>query len=168
MLAGLLDLAVVGALSAAASLAWFAMHPAQMPPRYWNQLDYLVDLINHHPDVVLPPVVAFVGVFLVWETLFVATIGNAPFARLFGMRVVTWRGRSAGPVRAFLRAALALVLAAAVGAGPLWAVVSPRRRMLHDILCGCHVLRGVVRTEPRRDDETPDVGGPAWEAGPRR
>jgi len=169
LLAGLVDLAIQAALAAGATWAWFARRPPDLPPRYWNQLDYLVDLVNTRPDLFLPPLAAFVAVHVAWQTAFCATLGNAPVARALGMRVVDGRGRAIGPVRAFLRTVLGVPLAAAAFAGPLWALVSPRRRMLHDILCGCHVLRGGVPAPDAPEDAPPAGDGePAWEAGPRR
>lgn len=166
--AGLVDLAVVGALAAGATLAWFALVPPEFPPRYWNHLDYLVDLINMRPDLVLPPMIAFATVYVLWDTAFTAALGNSPAARLFKMRVVNGRGQPVGVIRAFVRAVMSLAFAAAAFAGPLWALVSPRRRMLHDILSGCHVVRGDVFVGPCPEAVPVDDGVPAWEAGPRR
>lgn len=168
MVAGIVDLAVVGALAVGATLAWFGLHPPEFPPRYWNHLDYLVDLINMRPDLVLPPVVAFVAAYVLWDTVFTAALGHTPTARLFRMRVVNGRGQPVGVIRAFVRALMSLAFAAAAFAGPLWALVSPRRRMLHDILCGCHVVRGDVVAGPCPEVAPVDDGTPAWEAGPRR
>jgi uncharacterized RDD family membrane protein YckC len=166
--AGLVDLAVEVGLAAAVTMAWFAWRPAEFPPRYWNHPDYLVDLVNTRPDLAWPPVLAFVIVYIAWETAFAATLGNSPFARLLGMRVVTGRGRPIGVVRAFVRASISLAFAATAFAGPLWAMVSPRRRMLHDILCGCHVARGDVPVVSCPGPVPVDDGVPTWESGPRR
>jgi uncharacterized RDD family membrane protein YckC len=166
--AGAVDLVVVGTLAVGGTLAWFSLVPPEFPPRYWNHLDYLVDLVNTRPDLVLVPLVAFAGTYVLWTTAFTVALGNSPVARLFGMRVVTGRGRPVGVIRAFARALLSLAFAAAAFAGPLWALVSPRRRMLHDILCGCHVVRGDVLDGPRPEVAPVDDGMPAWEAGPRR
>lgn len=168
VVAGLIDLALVGALAAGATLGWFAVHPPEFPPRYWNHLDYLVDLVNTRPDLVLPPLIAFAAVHVLWDTVFTTVLGSGPAARLFGMRVVSGRGRPVGVVRAFLRAMLSLMLASVAFVGPLWSLVSPRRRMLHDILCGCHVVRGDVPAAPFPDVVPGDDGTPAWETGPRR
>ena len=142
IVAGVLDLAPVSALAAAATWAWFDRHPPDLPPRYWNVFDYAVDLVHLRPDALLVFPVAFAVVFLLWETLWTAALGGAPAARLLGIRVITTSGRRVGLFRSLVRAVLALVLAAAAGIGPAWALVSPRRRMLHDILCACLAVRG--------------------------
>ncbi len=165
---GLVDLAIEAGLAVAVTLAWFIWRPVEFPPRYWNHLDYLVDLLNTRPDLVWPPIFAFIFVYIAWETTFVSTLGNSPFARLLGMRVVTGRGRPIGVIRAFVRTVMSLVFAATAFVGPLWAMVSPRRRMLHDILCGCHVVRGNVSVVSRPKPEPVDDLVPAWESGPRR
>ncbi len=150
--AGLLDLGVEAALGVA--LGWWALPAEEWPPRYWNLLDYAVDIACHRPDLAARAVGPFVGVFLVWEILWGRVVGNAPFARLFGMRVITSRGRRPGVLRCAVRAALALAGAALAFAGPLVAVVHPRRRMLHDMITGCHVLRGAAPPDAdvRSDD----------------
>lgn len=145
--AGLLDLVVEAALGVA--LAWWSLPAEEWPPRYWNFLDYAVDIACHHPDLAARAVAPFVAVFLVWETSWGRTVGNAPFARLFGMRVVTSRGRRPGVLRGAVRALFALAGAVLAFAGPLVAVVHPRRRMLHDMMTGCHVLRGAGPPDER-------------------
>lgn len=142
--AGALDLALQVAIVAGAVVLWTREFPPDLPPRYWNAFDYLVDLANARPALVVLPVAAFVALHLAWETLWTSTLGATPFTRLLGMRACTSGGRRPGPVRAFLRAALGLVLGAAAMVGPAWSIVSGQRRMLHDILTACHVLRGPV------------------------
>ncbi len=142
LLAGLLDLVPVAALAAAGCRAWFAFHPPHLPPRYWNVLDYAVDVLNRQPRIAAVPLVAFAAAWLAWETAWLRGLGATPIARLAGLRVVTSEGGRVGWGRALARSALSLVLGAAAGIGPAWALPSPRRRMLHDILTGCQVVRG--------------------------
>jgi uncharacterized RDD family membrane protein YckC len=142
--AALLDLVPVSCLAAAVTWAWFDANPTSLPPRYWNWFDYAVDLVNGRPDLVFPPIVAFAGSYVVWETLAARVLGCPPFARALGMRLCTSRGRRPGTARLAARAVMGLALACAALVGPAVALVSPRRRMLHDILAGCLVLRGEV------------------------
>jgi uncharacterized RDD family membrane protein YckC len=145
LVAGLLDLVPESALAAAVAWAWFTRYPPGLPPRYWNVFDYIVDIANVRTDVALVFPVAFAAAFVLWETLWTATLGAAPMARLLGIRVVTSSGRRIGWFRSLLRAVLSLVLAAAAGIGPAWALLSPRRRMLHDILCASLAVRGPLQ-----------------------
>lgn len=152
LVAGLVDLAVEAALGAA--LAWWSLPAEEWPPRYWNVVDYAVDIACHHPDLAARAVWPFVVVFLAWETFWGRAIGNAPFARLLGMRVVTSRGRRPGALRLALRAILGLAGAAFAFTGPLVAIVHPRRRMLHDMMTRCHVLLGAAPPDAEaRSDE---------------
>ncbi|MBM4397161.1 MAG: RDD family protein [Deltaproteobacteria bacterium] len=159
LIVGALDLAIEAGIAAAISLAWLQGSGLPLPPRYWNAFDYLVDVAGTVPEAIAIPALIFAGVFLVWETAFGSLLGAAPVARLAGMRLVTTSGRKPGVVRVGLRAALALPLALAAGIGPATALASPRRRMLHDILAGCLVLRGDVPDGwGRRQDADSDAG----------
>ena len=142
--AGLLDLAIEAGLVIAALWAWWRAYPLDLPPRYWNAFDYAIDLANGQRYLLIRGAVLFAIVHVVWQTLWSRLIGAAPVARLMGMRVVTTRGRQPGLVRLCFRAGIALPLALFGLLGPLWAFVSPRRRMLHDVLTGCELLRGPV------------------------
>jgi uncharacterized RDD family membrane protein YckC len=171
LFAGLFDLLPVLALVAAGLWGWWLSNPVELPPRYWNVLDYSVDLVLARPGLVIMPLAAFSVVFIAWETLFTGLIGAAPFARLTGMKVLSGSGARIGLFRASIRAVLSLVLASAAGVGPAWSLLSPRRRMLHDILCGTHVVVG-PEPRPRADhggEQRPPVPEPASDhAGPRR
>ncbi len=170
---GVLDLTVVAGITVGLAKAWNALFPTDLPPRYWNGFDYLVDLVNQRPEIVLGPAVAGISTWLVWQTFWGRFAGNTPFARLFGMQVVTGAGRRPGVVRLVIRGVLAVMLALPGLAGPLFAFASPGRRMLHDILTGCRVLKGSV-PDAMEDDSGPksaDSGryGPhVWLEGPRR
>lgn len=172
-LAGGLDLGLVAGVSASLTLAWFHWNPTEFPPRYWNHLDYLVDVINTRPDLIGPPVILFVVVFLVWETLFGWGLGNSPFGRLLGMRVCTPAGLRPVPLRFAIRALLSLVGSVAAMAGPLVALAHPERKMLHDIVTGCYVLTGPVPRgweRPLKGATDPDTRASPhrYQDGPRR
>lgn len=151
LLVGLLDLAVEVVLGAA--LVWWWLPAEEWPPRYWNLFDYAVDVACHHTDLAVRSVSAFAVVFVVWEVFWGKVIGNAPIARMAGMQVVTSRGRRPGTIRLAFRAVLALVGGAFAFAGPLLAIVSPSRRMLHDMMSSCHVVSGAA---PAGADSPPD------------
>ncbi len=164
LVAGLVDLAVEAALGAA--LAWWLLPAEEWPPRYWNLMDYAVDIACHHPDLAARAAWPFVVVFLVWETLWGRAAGNTPFARILGMRIVTSRGRRPGVLRLGLRAILSLAGGLLAFTGPLLAIVHPRRRMLHDMMTRCHVLLGAA--PPDADARPDDAEAPALRGGPYR
>ncbi|NOZ00402.1 MAG: RDD family protein [Deltaproteobacteria bacterium] len=173
IVAGVLDLALVGAVATLVTAGWYVLNPVKMPPRYWNYLDYLVDLINTRPDISVPPLVILAGVFLLWETLWTAAIGNTPAARLAGMRVCVDNGRRPQMLRLVARTVFEAVGFAAGLVGPLTALVHPRRKMLHDILAGCLVVRGPVPAEWNDSSQGSRGGHPlekprTYRDGPRR
>ena len=172
VLTGLLDTAIVAG-GAVGLWGWLAFDPSDLPPRYWNPLDYLVDLVNARPDMVWTPVVLAAAATAVWCALWTATAGSPPVARLAGLRVATGAGHRPGVLRALLRSILAIALVIPGMVGPLWALVSPHRRMLHDVLTGCRVLWGDVPDDwARRVDVDAHTGlskGPGlFLDGPRR
>lgn len=169
LVAGLLTLGLVAGVTTSLTLAWFHWNPTEFPPRYWNHLDYLVDVVNTRPDLAGPPLFLFVGVFLVWETLFGWGLGNSPVGRLMGMRICTASGHRPGPFRLAIRAGLCLVGSALAMAGPLLALVHPERKMLHDIVTRCHVLAGPVpRGWDRPTVSEPQARPAGYQDGPRR
>ncbi len=151
LFAGLLDLAIEAALGAA--LTWWWLPAEEWPPRYWNLGDYAVDIVWQHPDLAVRAVLPFLAVFLFWEVFWGRLLGNAPVARLLGTTIVTRQGRRPGVVRLAVRTVIGLLGALLAFSGPLFALVHPRRRMLHDMMTGCHVLIGRA---PRVADEPPD------------
>ena len=54
-------------------------------------------------------------------------------------------GQGVGWLRAFLWSLFGLVFALIAFAGPLWTIVDPKRRMLHDILARVMVVSGRLR-----------------------
>jgi len=144
LLSGALDLALEGVLVAGVAAWWLSSNPVELPLRYWNVFDYGIDVVNGHLALVQNLVVALLVVHVFWQTLWTCLIGAAPVARLMGMRLLLARGCRPGGVRVFVRSVLAVPLALLGLIGPLWGLVSPRHRMLHDVLTGCEVLRGPI------------------------
>lgn len=144
MLTGLLDLALVAGVTTAIFVWSLDRWPLDFPPRYWNQIDYLVDLIYLAPEMILRLLVVFVGVFVVANGVLLPLMGAMPFARMAGIRIIANSGRRTGPLRAIVRAILALLFGVFAMIGPAFGLVSPRRRMLHDIITGCHAISGPV------------------------
>jgi uncharacterized RDD family membrane protein YckC len=169
--AGVLDLAVEAAGAVALTWLWLDRTSPDLPPRYWNVFDWLVDLATERPEVLLVPAAVFAALFVAWETAWGRLLGAPPIARVAGLRICTGRGRRPGVIRLFLRSAFALALAVPGLLGPAWALASPKRRMLHDILTGSLVLRGDVPDAWDGDDDPGAVRGAAphlFLDGPRR
>lgn len=140
--AGLFDLAIPVSISYGICVLIGYPDTASLPSRYWNYLDYMVDLINTRPLFVLTPVLIFTAVYMVTNTVFAATIGNSPLSRLAGMKTHDGKGRRIGVIRSILWSFWGLVLGLTGFVGPLWTIVDPKRRMLHDILSGVVVVSG--------------------------
>jgi len=167
LIAGLMDLAPVAAITAGIVSVWYGLNPVELPPRYWNHFDYMVDIVNNRPDLTLPPVFTFVIVFIAWETIFGMIIGHAPFARVFGMRVFRTGGKRPGSLRLAARALLALAGSIFAFIGPMLSLIVPHRRMLHDILTGCLVLLGTNNGDDIEQCSTAAAGS-TYKDGPRR
>ena len=113
VLAGLIDLAVPAGLTVLACFLSETPDLSRLPPRYWNYLDYTVDVFNSQPSVFIVPALYFVALYVL-GTLSCSTIGNTPFSRLVGIRVTDRRGRSTSD-RSFWRCGLLLGVVAFVG-----------------------------------------------------
>ena len=57
--AGIIDLSFIGALSTGTFYLLQHILGMNLPPRYWNYWDYLVDIINQHPDFLWLALLAF-------------------------------------------------------------------------------------------------------------
>lgn len=142
VLAGLIDLAIPAGLTVLTCFLSEEPDLARLPPRYWNYLDYTVDVFNGQPMVFIVPALYFIAFYVLGTVIFVSTIGNTPFSRLVGIRVTNRRGGRIGPIRSFFWTVCGLILGVAAFVGPLWTIVDPKRRMLHDILAGVVVVFG--------------------------
>lgn len=147
ILGGLVDLVIPAGLAVVVCVTAGYPDVRQMPPRYWNYVDYLVDVFNAQPAVMLFPAAVFAAMYIVTSTVFTATIGNTPFSRLIGIRVRNMAGEPAGWLRVFVWTVSGMLFALTAFAGPLWTIVDPKRRMLHDILARVVVVSGRVRRE---------------------
>lgn len=154
VLAGLFDLVIPIAISLGICLIIGYPDTASLPSRYWNHLDYLVDLVNSRPLFVLTPLLIFTAVYMVINTVLTATIGNSVLSRLVGMKTQNKKGRKIGVIRSAWWSFWGLVLGLVGFVGPLWTIVDPKRRMLHDILSGVVVVSG--RANPTEVEVAPD------------
>jgi len=145
LLAGAIDLVIPAGLTVVVCVTAGFPDVVAMPPRYWNYLDYMVDVFNSQPAVVIMPAAIFCGMYLVTTTVCTAIFGNTPISRLFGVRARNMAGKGVGWFRAFLWSLFGLVFSLIAFAGPLWTIVDPKRRMLHDILARVMVVSGRLR-----------------------
>jgi uncharacterized RDD family membrane protein YckC len=103
---------------------------------------------------VLTPLLIFTAVYMVINTVLTATIGNSVLSRLVGMKTQNKKGRKIGVIRSAWWSFWGLVLGLVGFVGPLWTIVDPKRRMLHDILSGVVVVSG--RANPTEVEVAPD------------
>lgn len=140
-LAGCLDLCLAAVFGGALAWSLPGLAAEPWPPRYWNLFDYGVDVVIHHPRLWMGPLAVFLCAMLAWETAWTALLGATPVARLLGMQVRTLSGRRPGPLRSLWRSLAWMVLSVPGAVGPAFGLLGRRRRMLHDILSACLVVR---------------------------
>ncbi|HNZ03363.1 MAG TPA: RDD family protein [Myxococcota bacterium] len=141
-LAGIVDLVIPIGLTLLVCVTAGYPDVTELPVRYWNYLDYFVDVFNQKPSFMLFPATVFVAMYVVSGTVFTACVGNTPVSRLFSITARNMAGEPVGWFRAFVWTLTGLVFALVAFAGPLWTVVDPKRRMLHDILARVVVVSG--------------------------
>ena len=115
-----------------------------VPPRYWNNFDYLVDL-TISMDLKSFALKGIVG-YVAYETISGLIMRNTPFSRVLGMRFVTAKGKRPLLFRLLLKTVFQIVFSLAGLFGILFSLVHPEKRMLHDCLSGCYCVMDDVRT----------------------
>ncbi|MCB9536420.1 MAG: RDD family protein [Myxococcales bacterium] len=146
LLAGLIDLGLLAALGYA---LWTVgvIAPHHLPPQRFDWIDYTADLLANHrvqfrpAAVVLLTAAAVHG--LVGRTFAGRTVGEA----LLGLRLVTWYGEDAGPVRSLAHTAGTVVGLALLLLGYVWAAVDPRRQGLAEYVSGTLLVQGKPRAD---------------------
>jgi hypothetical protein len=121
-----------------------------LPPRYWNYFDYLVDLTIKMDlkSFALKGVLGYAG----YEIIFGLIMRNTPFSRLLGMRFVRVDGKRPLLFRLLLKTVFQIVFFMTGLFGVLFSFVHPEKRMLQDCLSGCYCLMEDVRTTSLADD----------------
>lgn len=130
------DAALVGTVTLFLGLAVGVIDFGAFPTLRGNLFDYLVDVWNGQPWLLLGPVVLFGALLVAYDTATLSVLGRSPGRRALGIEIVGPQGGRPGPGRAALRAALRLVSFLALGLGVLWVAAHRERRAWHDLLCG--------------------------------
>lgn len=150
LLGGMLDLCLfVGGF--VAYLVFVEHHSfGNLPPRYWNYLDYVVDLMVAF-DLKPLLIKGFAG-YVLFEVFFGLIMRNTPFCRLFGMRFVTASGKRPLLFRLFFKTLFQILFSFAGLFGILFSLIHPEKRMLHDCLSGCYCVMEDVKASSLIND----------------
>lgn len=140
LMAALVDalvvLLVASAVTAAAALALGLPLPTvkQLGP------DLLVAGILDRNPMAVGAAGLFVGVGALYQIYLGGILGQTIGKRLFGLRVISWRGGSPGPGGGILRFVALVLSILPAGLGWLWCLFDREHRALHDHLAGSYVI----------------------------
>ena len=140
ILAGMIDLGITGGM--AAGLFYMVLHVSrlELPPRYWNYWDYLVDIINLHPVFVYIALSAIVLSVLIYAFAGMFVRGSVGLL-VTGLEVYPGARGIKTYMRLVIRFLLFLVGMTLAGL-PLYGIIwSDGRRGLHDWIAGVEVRR---------------------------
>lgn len=145
MTAGMIDLLAVGILTAVYIFVAVEQLPTNAPRARGTGFDLLIDAALIHAEVVLPAAVVFLGLFVVYEVVLVALIGQTVGHLAMGIQVISTRTLSPGLGTAIVRAITTVLGLLLLGLGWTSMLLDRRRRGLHDrfagTLVGTHVDR---------------------------
>lgn len=137
VVAGIFDISIGVGLSVGVAIT---VKGEDLPPRYWNYFDYMVDIVNQHTEIFLEISGVGVGVFVLFETLSGWILGFTPVGRLFGLRLLKKNFQKPGVFRLLFRS-VAMVITSIFGMiGPLFCLLDNDKRTLYDRLSGCFVF----------------------------
>jgi uncharacterized RDD family membrane protein YckC len=154
-----LDAGLVGTVSTVIGVTVGLVAPGDFPARHGNGFDWLVDVWNACPWLLLGPGVLFVVLLFLYDAGTLALFGTSPGRRVLGLEVVDPRGERPGVPRSLVRAALRLGSFGVVGLGVLWVALQRERRGWHDLLAGTWVGRREDRREDRRSEDVGRAAG---------
>jgi uncharacterized RDD family membrane protein YckC len=83
----------------------------------------------------------FLGLGALYHIYLGGIVGQTLGKRWLGLRTISARGTTPGPVRAILRYMALLLSVAPAGLGWIWCLFDRERRALHDHLAGTYVIR---------------------------
>jgi uncharacterized RDD family membrane protein YckC len=139
VLASVVDLVLIALLSAVHLLVALARLPDTVGPARGTGFDRVIDATLVYADATLPTGVVFLALLVLYQTVFIALLGQTPGQVLLKLHVVSGSQRRVGLGASFVRglfAALGLLL---VGIGWSAIFLSRRRRTLHDLISGTYV-----------------------------
>lgn len=140
-IAAMIDIALISAITVFSYLRIYPADSAEFPPRVWNYFDYIVDIINLHPELILPAVITFFTFFAVYFILLEWLVSSSVGKFVARIKVVSSSGGKPGFLRAAVRNLLKVATTILFLAGPLSIILSRSGRTIYDILSGCCVVR---------------------------
>ncbi|MBM4388685.1 MAG: RDD family protein [Deltaproteobacteria bacterium] len=139
-IAAMIDLALISALTVVFNLKVYPADRMEFPPRVWNYFDYMVDLINHHPELLLPTVATFFAFFTVYFILLEWLLSSSAGKFIARIIVISSSGTKPGFFRTAARTLLKAATTVLFFIGPLSIILSRSGRTIYDILSGCCVV----------------------------
>ncbi len=138
----LADALMLGVVDVVIALGVLAAGKAPPLPEDTGFLDAFAMRVSGAPKLVAAIAILSIGVAAAYATLFaVAWSGRTIGRRLFGLNLVDRRGAPPSPVRALVRALLAVFSFALGGMGFWWWLFDRRSQTLHDRICSTFVVR---------------------------
>jgi uncharacterized RDD family membrane protein YckC len=117
------------------------------PAHGWFWSEWIFSFWLDDRQALVVPAGAFVGLGIVWTTLWEAASGRSPGARIAGLLVLDQSAFRVSAARASLRGLGSALNVASLGLGYLWIFVSTYRRGWHDYLAGTVVVRDDRRSK---------------------
>jgi len=138
--AALVDLVLVTFASAGVAAVAALALGVQLPTAKEFGADFVMaGLLDRNP-MVAGALGLLLGMSALYQVYLGGILGQTLGKRLFGLRVISSRGRAPGPLIACLRFVAMTLSLAIAGLGFLWCLFDRERRALHDHLSGTYVI----------------------------
>ena len=139
--AGIVDTSILAVT--AGPLAW-GLHrlidPLPLAPGA-RGLDFALSLFAADLGALLQRIGPLLVLVALYYMFTIAWTGRTLGQRLLSLRIIDAHGRQPTVFRAGLRTAAQLAGTLAAALGPLWIAIDSKRRALHDLVAGTHVVR---------------------------
>lgn len=140
LIADLVDLAL---LAGVGWLLWtIGLISPRLPPRQFDALDYLAELLAEHLHIFQAPLVALVGIGAIYGVVTRHLLAGTLGERLLGLRLIDRDGEGAGALQALAHAAGTVLGLLLLLIGYVWAAVDPRRQGLAEYVSGTLLIVG--------------------------
>lgn len=139
--AALVDGGLLAAFAAGVTMAAALVLDVPLPTARELGPDLLVAGMLDRNPMAVGGLGLFLGLGALYHIYFGGVVGQTLGKRVFGLRIISVRGTSPGPLRGILRYVAALLAVAPVGLGWVWSLFDRERRGLHDHLAGTYVVR---------------------------
>lgn len=138
--AAIVDLVIVAGLATGVTIVAALILGVKLPtPRELGPDLVLAGLLERHP-MALGGIGLFFGIGALYQIYLGGVTGQTIGKWLFGLRVISIRGTTPGPIRGILRLLALFLSFAPLGLGWLWCLFDRERRSVHDHLVGTYVI----------------------------